>query len=89
MFYALVNTLEYSKWCMKKESMGEFYTYNAFMKEYLSTEGTTMIRWNVPENEQAGFVNINNQAGWWENSWILVKYGWCVKYNFSHPELKN
>ncbi len=73
MFYALVNTLEYASWCMQKESNGEIYTFNVFMKEYLATKGTKSIRCNVPEIERAGL----------ENSWILLKRGWSVLYTFS------
>lgn len=82
MFYALVNTLDYSKWCMKKEESGTIYIYNEFMKEFLSTEGSSALRWNVPSDEQVGYVTVNHTANWLENSWIAVKKGWGVKYNF-------
>ena len=82
MFFALVNTLDYSNWCMRKEILGSIYNYNTFMKEYLSQQGTPALRFNVPVNEQAGYVKVSNTAGWWEYSWIAVKKGWGVKYNF-------
>jgi hypothetical protein len=83
MFFALVNTLEYSNWCVRKEICGSVYSYNEFMKEYLSTKGSPALRWNVPVNEQAGLVPVSPSAGWWEYSWIALKPGWSVVYRFS------
>jgi hypothetical protein len=83
MFFALVHTVQYAKWCFQKERSGILYIYNDFMKEYLSTQGTSALRWNVPPNEQAGFLTIYDKSSWWEYSWIRVKPGWSVKYNLS------
>lgn len=72
MYYALVDTLEYSEWCMEKERNGELYVFNTFMKEFLYNKGTKKIRYNVPDKER---IDIHK-------SWILLKPGWSVKYNF-------